>query len=157
MDQDDDTTNIKTEFEPEPHDITPRYAQARGAMPTKEYLQYPTDIYLGGPYNKRRSDKQSQLPTNICHGHTVQITSDVRVTPEDPERNDVLRLEGMDNDFVDPERNNILQLKGMRRESGLLILINNGFTLLVIFRYLYKIRCYSAEQPKDTGVFSCAG
>ena len=126
-------------------------------MPTKEYLQYPTYIYLGGPYNKRRSDKQSQLPTNICHGHTVQITSDVRVTPEDPERNDVLRLEGMDNDFVDPERNNILWLKGMRRESGLLILINNGFTLLVIFRYLYKIRCYSAEQPKDTGVFSCAG
>ena len=69
-------------------------------MPTKEYLQYPTYIYLGGPYNKRRSDKQSQLPTNICHGHTVQITSDVRVTPEDPERNDVLRLEGMDNDCV---------------------------------------------------------
>ena len=81
----------------------------------------------------------------------------MRVTPEDPERNDVLRLEGMDNDFVDPERNDILWLKGMRRESGLLILINNGFTLLVIFRYLYKIRCYSAEQPKDTGVFSCAG
>ena len=78
------------------------------------------------------------------------------VTPEDPERNNVLRLEGTDNDFVDPERNDILQLEGMdndfgyperndilrlgemRRESGLLILINNGFTLFmfVIFYYL---------------------
>ena len=60
------------------------------------------------------------------------------MTPEDPERNDVLRLEGMDNDFGDPERNDILRLEGMRRESGLLILINNGFTLFVfvIFRNL---------------------
>ena len=60
------------------------------------------------------------------------------MTPEDPERNDVLQLEGMDNDFGDPERNDILRLEGMRRESGLLILINNGFTLFVfvIFRYL---------------------
>ena len=41
----------------------------------KEYLPYPAYIYLGGPYNKRRSDKQNQSPTNICHGHTVQITS----------------------------------------------------------------------------------
>ena len=41
----------------------------------KEYLPYPTYIYLGGPYKKRWSDKQSQSPTNICHGHTVQITS----------------------------------------------------------------------------------
>ena len=40
------------------------------------------------------------------------------VTPEDPERNDVLRLEGMDDDFGDPERNDILQLEGMRRESS---------------------------------------
>ena len=31
-------------------------------------------------------------------------------TPEDPERNDALRLEGMDNDFGDPERNGILRL-----------------------------------------------
>ena len=38
----------------------------------KEYLPYPTYIH---PYKKRGSDKQSQLPTNICHGHTVQITS----------------------------------------------------------------------------------
>ena len=60
------------------------------------------------------------------------------MTPEDPERNDVLRLEGMDNDFGDPERNDILRLEGMRWESGLSILINNGFTLFVfvIFRYL---------------------
>ena len=59
-------------------------------------------------------------------------------TPEDPERNDFLRLEGMDNDFGDPERNDILRLEGMRWESGSLILINNGFTLFVfvIFRYL---------------------
>ena len=44
----------------------------------------------------------------------------------------------MDNDFEDPERNDVLQLEGLRRESGLLILINNGFTLFVfvIFRYL---------------------
>ena len=83
--------------------------------------------------------------------------NDVRVTPGDPECNDVLRLDGMDNDFLDPEPNNILRLEGMRWVSGLLILINNGFTLFVfvIFRYLYIIRCYSAEQPKDTGVFSC--
>ena len=41
-------------------------------------------------------------------------------TPEDPERNDALRLEGMDDDFGDgdPERNGILQLEGMR-ESGI--------------------------------------
>ena len=60
------------------------------------------------------------------------------MTSEDPERNDVLRLEGMDNDFGDPERNDILRLEGMRWESGLLILINNGFTLFVfvIFHYL---------------------
>jgi hypothetical protein len=38
------------------------------------------------------------------------------VTPEDPERNDVLRL---DDDFGDrnPERNDILQLDGGMRES----------------------------------------
>ena len=63
----------------------------------------------------------------------------VRVTPGDPERNNVLRLEGTDNDFVDPERNDILRLEGMRDGSrGLLILINNGFALFVfiIFRYL---------------------
>ena len=60
------------------------------------------------------------------------------MTPEDPERNNVLRLEGMDNDFGDPECNDILRLEGMRWESGSLILINNGFTLFVfvIFRYL---------------------
>ena len=39
------------------------------------------------------------------------------VTPGDPERNDILPLEGMDNDFVDPERNNILRLEGMRDGS----------------------------------------
>ena len=38
------------------------------------------------------------------------------VTPEDPERNNVLRLEGMDNDFGDPEHNDILRLDGMRRD-----------------------------------------
>ena len=41
----------------------------------KEYLPYPTYIHIGDPYKKRGSDNQSQLPTNICHGHTVQITS----------------------------------------------------------------------------------
>ena len=41
----------------------------------------------------------------------------VRVTPGDPERNNVLRLEGTDNDFVDPERNDILRLEGMRDGS----------------------------------------
>ena len=39
------------------------------------------------------------------------------VTPGDPERNDILRFEGMGNDFVDPERNNILRLEGMRDGS----------------------------------------
>jgi hypothetical protein len=60
------------------------------------------------------------------------------VTPGDPERNHALRLEGMDDDYVYPERNDILRLEGMRRESGLLILINNGFALFVfaIFKYL---------------------
>ena len=49
---------------------------------------------------------------------SIYYQSGVRVTPGDPERNDVLRLEGMDNDFVDPERNDILRLEGMRRESS---------------------------------------
>ena len=60
----------------------------------------------------------------------------MRVTPGDPERNDVLRLEGMDDDFVDPEHNDILWLEGMRQESGLLILIDNGFTLFVFVIFL---------------------
>ena len=47
------------------------------------------------------------------------------MTSGDPERNDVLRLEGMGNDFVDPERNDILRLEEMRdRSRDLLILIN---------------------------------
>ena len=59
---------------------------------------------------------------------------------EDPERNDVKRLEGMDNDFGDPERNNILRLEGMRRESGLLILITMGllYSCLLSFVILYN-------------------
>ena len=41
------------------------------------------------------------------------------MTPEDPERNDALRLEGMDDDFGDgnPERNGILRLEGMRESE----------------------------------------
>ena len=65
----------------------------------------------------------------------------VRVTPGDPERNNVLRFEGMDNDFVDPERNDILRLEGMRQESGLSILINNGFALFVFIIFRYLIHC----------------
>ena len=81
------------------------------------------------------------------------------MTPKDPERNDVLRLEGMDNDFGDPERNDILRLEGMRRESGLLILINNGvyFIRICYLSLSYIIQCYSAERQKDTEVFSCSG
>ena len=41
------------------------------------------------------------------------------MTPEDPERNDVLRLEGMDDDFGDenPERNGFLRLDGMKESE----------------------------------------
>ena len=48
------------------------------------------------------------------------FTGVIGETPEDPECNDALRLEGMDDDFGDrdPERNGILRLEGMR-ESGI--------------------------------------
>ena len=61
------------------------------------------------------------------------------MTPGDPERNDVLRLEGMGDDFIDPERNDVLRLEGMRDGSrGLLILINNGFALFVFVIFIYS-------------------
>ena len=64
----------------------------------------------------------------VWHGFAKAVSRlrhDVWVTSGDPERNDVLRLEGMGNDFVDPERNDILRLEEMRDGSrDLLILIN---------------------------------
>ena len=47
------------------------------------------------------------------------------MTSGDPERNDVLRLEEMGNDFVDPERNDILRLEEMRDGSRDLLILKS--------------------------------
>ena len=57
------------------HDITPRYARARGTMSTNEYLPYPTYIHLGGPWQHAGSNKQISCRSTSATYTTVHIIS----------------------------------------------------------------------------------
>ena len=67
-------------------------------------------------YDLMRVDPEDPERDNVSR---LEVARDDFV---DPERDDISRLEGMRNDFVDPERDDISRLEGMKSRKSILII-----------------------------------